>query len=258
MTKKEKIDSVVKKIKPLKPTDNLELKILVYGRSGSGKTTLLSSLPKPLLYIDCKEKGSKSIMGVEGIDFIEIEDWDTFEDIWWMLDSDPSKYASVVIDTVTQLQELAIEKVKEDNQASQMSQRLWGEVGEKVKTWTLRYRDLPMNVGFAAQERVRSSDDSSLEVLNPEVGPAVSPSIATALNASVDIIANSVIMVKRIKVKDPTTGLTKTKDKYIYSVKVGPDPVYLTKVRNPKDFILPDNIEDPSYEDLIKITKGIK
>jgi hypothetical protein len=37
---------------------------------------------------------------------------------------------------------------------------------------------------------------------------------------------------------------------------VGPDPIYITKIRKPRSIEPPKLIVDPSYEDIVNIIKG--
>jgi hypothetical protein len=39
-------------------------------------------------------------------------------------------------------------------------------------------------------------------------------------------------------------------------MRIGPNPVYTTKVRKPKAITLPDTIENPTYKDVIDIIEG--
>jgi hypothetical protein len=84
----------------------------IYGRSGTGKTTLSSTFPKKLLHLDIRDDGTESIADVEGIDLIRVDSWDEFEDVyWWLLANKNHEYQTLTIDTVTQLQGLALEHV---------------------------------------------------------------------------------------------------------------------------------------------------
>jgi len=88
-------------------------------------------------------------------------------------------------------------------------------------------------------------------VLAPEVGPALSPAIASHLNASVSIIASTYIKRRRRKVNNKTVEVEP-----IYSMRIGPNPTYVTKVRKPRPVVLPHDIDDPTYTDVIEIIRG--
>lgn len=236
-----------------------------YGRSGSGKTTLSGTFPKPLLLLDVRDEGTDSIADVEDIKVMDVPTWDDFEDAYWWLKKNPKAYKTVVVDTVTQLQQIAIEKVLMDKKKDvskagdwgTMTKREWGDVAQLMKTWIVNLRDLPMEVVFLAQDRVFNFDEDSgdaEEQLTPEVGPRLSPSVAATLNAAVSVIGNTYVRLKTYKKE--VKGKTVEKQKTEYCLRIGPNPVYVTKIRKPKRIEAPAFIVDPSYEEIINAIKG--
>ena len=128
-----------------------------------------------------------------------------------------------------------------------------------MKEWVLNYRnltDLDMEIIFIAQERTTSSNDDdgrTDDLLVPEVGPSVMPSIAIHLNANVAAIVNTFIRIKRTKVTHGNK--TTEKEDAQYCLRVGPNPVYTTKFRKPRGIIAPAFIEDPTYDDVLDVMK---
>lgn len=252
-------DSILSKALPVSGTDDY-LTALVYGRSGSGKTTLAATFPKKVLLLDVKDKGTDSIKDVEGIDVLEVKCWEEFETIYWALQNEPHEYKTLVVDTISNLQEMAISEVKRrakmDPDAA-MSQRLWGEASRILQQWVYYYRDLPMNVIFLAQERAKrgTEDESYDDQLDPEVGPALMPSVSKTVCAAVKVIANTYI-------KQVTKPSTKTPGKMItitqYMLRVGPHAYYTTKVRTPRVFKVPTSVPNQGYETLRALMKGEK
>lgn len=258
---------------PVRPVSEVQQhrSMVVYGRSGSGKTTFAGTFPKPLLLLDINDQGTDSISDVEKIDVMQVEAWQDFELAYWYLKENPEDYKSLVIDTMSQLQELAIKKIllekfKDDEEAQSgwgsLSQREWGEVTSVMKTWITHYRNLPMEVVFIAQDRVFEVDEDldPETMLDPEVGPRLAPSVTSHLNASVHAIGNTFIR-RRIRQKEvKTRGTRKTKIKEIpetqYCLRIGPDPVYATKIRKPKGIKVPSVIVDPHYEDILELIQG--
>lgn len=244
------------------------MSIVIYGRAGSGKTTLASTFPKPALLIDCRDKGTESVSDVEGLDVYQAEDWDSFELLYWYIKRNPGKYKTIIIDTMSQLQQMVIEKVlsekkKNTERAGEwgtMTQKEWGDVASHMKVWVIALRDLPLNVVMLAQDRVFNMDEEDItdNMLQPEVGPRLSPSVVSQLNAAVSIIGNTYIrreeVTKKVKTKQGIkTKVTETID---YCLRIGPHPVYTTKIRKPKGVELPDTILDPTYQKLVAITRG--
>ena len=250
---------------PVQPVGDIKhhRSMVIYGRSGSGKTTFSATFPKPMLLLDVNDQGTDSISDVEDVDVMQITSWEDLEKAYWYLKENPDEYKTVVIDTLSQLQELVINKlISARDGAGALSQREWGEVGSKLRIWIIHFRNLPMEVVFVAQERVFDVDlDLDPEtMLDPEVGPRLMPSVTAHLNASVHTIANTFIRRKIRKKEVKRKGSKKTKTKEIsetqFCLRVSPDPVYATKIRKPKGIKFPGVIVNPCYEDILDIIQG--
>lgn len=266
-------------VKKAKDLDNSR-SFVFYGLSGSGKTTLAGTFPGPILLCDCRDRGTDSIIGNDAIDVYEVEEWNDLERAYWFLKKNPDKYKTVVIDTTSQLQGIAIEHVLDAHNQSghaddigwgTMTQKMWGEVASMLKPKITEFRDLPMNVVFIAQHRVFNvstdeEQDPSTALLAPEVGPAMMPSVMKHLNASVSIIANTFIRTRiEEKVTNQKIGTgrrAKTKEvveeiEHIeYALRIGPSALYATKARKSKAIKLPEIIVDPDYDKIISALKG--
>ncbi len=242
---------------------------LFHGRSGSGKTTLLGDFPKPLLVLDCKDKGTDSISDMKEVEVADVEDWDRLEDWLHWLIAHPDEYRTVGIDTVSGMNEMAIQLVaskknlkgKNAGDWGTMTKQDWGDVSRKMKNMLIAYRDLRdlgIEVVFLAQERVFNLDDeegNGDQALTPEVGPGVSPSVAKHLNAAVDVIGSAFIRT-RIKRKELGKGKVEKTEIKEYCLRVGPNPVYTTKIRKPRKIEAPEFLVDPTYQDIQDIING--
>jgi phage nucleotide-binding protein len=240
----------------------------IYGRAGSGKTTLSSTFPKPILLIDVKDEGTDSIADVQGIDVLEVADWDDFEDAYWWLHENPKKYKTVVIDTVTQLQQLKIEEIgskkslkgKSIGDWGTMTKQDWGEVASAMKTWITNYRDLPLETVFLAQDRVFNGEEDAGDAgeINPEVGPRLSPSVQSHLCAAVSVVANTFVRSRTETVKKKINGKEKVTHKEVveYCLRLGPNQSYITKFRKPKKVTLADFLVDPDYDSILELISG--
>jgi hypothetical protein len=245
----------------------------LYGPSGSGKTTLAATAPKKLLYLDIKDEGTDSIADVKGVDVYDVGEFADFEEAYWWLEKNPDVYKTVVIDTCTQLQTMAVQEVMSGKKRKgkfahkalgdfgTMTRQDWGDVSALLKEWLTNYRDLTelgMNVIFIAQHRTfnMGEDETANDELTPEVGPALSPSVAKHLNASVNVIGNTFIRERKV-VKELKGG--KKEKKYVieYCLGVGPSALYIRKVRKPKSVKLPDVIVDPEWDDIVELKKGL-
>lgn len=243
---------------------------VLYGRSGTGKTTLAASFPKPILYLDVRDEGTDSISDVEELFVREVASFEDFEDTyWWLKENDGGKYKTVIIDTVSQLQQIVVEEKsaskkkrggKPAGEWGSMTRGDWGDVAALMKEWLINYRDLSslgINVVFIAQDRTFNLSDEEDDAdggIAPEVGPGLSPSIAKALNAAVSMIGNTFIRQRTITKE--VNGKKRKIERIEYCLRVGPNPSYITKVRKPKSTKAPDVIADPTYQDILDIIEG--
>lgn len=254
-------------LKDVGDIDNFRSTVL-YGRSGTGKTTIAASWPKPMLYLDVRDRGTDSISDIKGIQVKEIEDYDDLEDTLLWLIRNPKKYKTVVIDTVSQLQELMVEEQAERSKKKKstklagdwgtLTKQDWGSVSAKMKSLIIDFRNLPMEVVFIAQDRSfgGEEDEDGDETVAPEIGPRLMPSVASVLNGAVSNIGNSFIRIHYIT-KTDAKGRKKRSKRMDYCLRIGPSSTYVTKVRKPKGHIAPDFIVDPTYDDILDIIEGV-
>lgn len=241
---------------------------VIYGPSGTGKTTLSGTFPKPILFADVRDRGTDSISEYPA-DEIMITEIESMEDIELLVEEvkdNPGKYKTVVIDTVTQLQQIAIEEVVANKKKKSkgrpgdwgsMTMKDWGEVSSLMKEWIIALRDLPVQTVFLAQHRVFNSadeGDEGGEQLAPEVGPRLSPSTASHLNAAVDVIGSTFIR-ERVVVKE-VKGKKVKKKRTEYCLRIGPNPIYISKIRKPRAVEVPETVVNPSYDDIVAIIRG--
>ena len=261
--------------KPVDETDYYGSTAL-YGRSGTGKTTLSGTWPKPILYLNIKDNGTDSIRELgEDVDVHHITTSDELRDVILWVHAQVKKgklrYRTIVLDTCTQLQsiimnEVAAEKARKGKKLPKgkkpgdwgaFSKQDWGTVAGQMKDAIMDIRNLPMESVFIAQERVFNLDDEEgdgTDQLQPEIGARLMPSVKDDLNASVSIIGNTFIRVRRKKIKKDNK--IRYKVKKTYCLRVGPNEVYTTKIRKPKGITAPDYIEDPSFRKIQAIVKG--
>lgn len=235
-----------------------------------------ASFPKPLLLLDVKDEGTDSIADVEGVDVYDIVELQDIEDAYWYLKENPKKYKTVVIDTVTQWQEMKIEAVSEGKTSRKgklagewgtMTKQDWGDVSRYLKSWITDYRDLAkegIEVVFIAQDRVFNADDEGEAdgQINPEVGPRLSPATQSHLCAAVSVIGATFVRSKVVthKKKVKVNGKLKEKvtheDVVEYCLRLGPNQSYITKFRKPKSTDLPHFVTDPTYSSVMELIKG--
>jgi hypothetical protein len=243
----------------------------IYGRPGTGKTTFAGSFPKPIAYIDIRDQGTASLRGLKGVKVKQLEDIEDLDEILRHLRKHHSQYKTVVLDTVSQLQQMAIEELFDGKQLKKgkrpgdwgtMTMQDWGTVTGKLKRLIIDFRDLAdygLNVVFLAQEKVSKEEADekvgSGTVLATTVGPSVSGSVAEVLNAAVTVVGHTFNRVKTTT-KEGKDGKKKKETKVEFCMRLGADPTYTTKVRKGRDIEVPSFIVDPTYDDLIAIING--
>ena len=168
-----------------------KLKALFFGPAGSGKTTLAGTAPKAVV-LDI-EGGTMSLRGTD-IDVLPIPDWRTFDGAVKELMMGGHGYDSVVIDSVTMLQELAGDEARLMEHildATKDARQAYGAIGAMIRHKLLILNSLPLNVIFTAQLRERDGVD--LEAGQYPLTPDVTPAILKVLVAAPDVIGRTAI-----------------------------------------------------------------
>ncbi len=249
--------SILDKIQPVSElADNLTM--LVYGRSGTGKTHFGSTFPRPCLFIDVNEKGLDTIAQEQGIDVARVTDWQDLDDLLWAL-KDGMEYESIVIDQVTNLQDLGMYEVLRKQRKSRdetFSQRNWGQLSGMLKQFITDFRDLAdkYNLLLIAHERIdEPGDEDAEERIEPNIGARVMPSVGTFLDGAVDAIGCTFIK-ERWETED------REEVRYVdYCMRIGPHAYYATKIRRPVSAgPIPELIVNPTYQKIKDLTTGAK
>lgn len=83
------------------------IRFWVYGKSGVGKTRFAATWPKPL-FLDV----DKGMMSVDWqVDRIDINQWSDLQNAWRYLAKGEHSYETLVLDTVNEIQHLALQRV---------------------------------------------------------------------------------------------------------------------------------------------------
>lgn len=260
--------SVVDRIGPIRFNADDGIKINIYGKSGTGKTTTWATFPKPILAIVCS--GGSQSGELRSIDTPEYRK--TIRQVMLETSSEiqdlanhqrnGAKFATVVLDHVTGLQEMILKEVLGlDEIPSQLSwgvatQQQYGQVSLQTKERLRSLLDLSCNVVIVAQEREFNIESES-DIVLPYVGSALTPSSAGWLHTAADYICQtfkrSRTETKLTKVGTKTVHTKKAIGGVDYCLRTAPDPTFTTKFRLPKGTELPDVIVDPTYNKLSKL-----
>ena len=148
-------------IKTFKPSSH-KVKVLIYGASGSGKTSFAGTAPNVIWA--AAEKGLLSVAHTNP-QYKEIKSVQDLKDLHTFLNAGGHGYETVVIDTITELNE----RIKEDlerKRGGQMQIRDWGTLAKQIRGVLRDFADLNMHVIFLAQESV-VKDDERIEKITP-------------------------------------------------------------------------------------------
>lgn len=232
--------------------------VTLYGRPGTGKTTISCTLPKPLLLIDVKDKGTDSGKREElergDITVFELEEFDDIYEIYDYVEENPDRFKSVVIDHMTALQDFCYRKVKEEEGKEDMSQRLYGIAADYLKEVINLYKglsDLGITPCFNCQDRMESGDGEGEDQLLPEVGPGLMPSVARTLCAASRVIGHT-YQFENVEKLDGA----KVRRNIEFRLRLGPNPYYITKVTRPFGTPCPQFVVNATYQDIMKVVRG--
>lgn len=210
----------MKKVQDLNPY----LKAVIYGRNKTGKTRFSCSSEQDTFLIDCNEKGTDSIRNRKNVTVYEMTKYEDLDPAYWYLKSSGHPHKVVVIDTVTMLAKLGMRWVLKDDVEKDLDRdpltpdkRSWGKLGEALNEMTFRFRNLPMDVIFLAQEKQTTTDDDEGGT-TIEVHPELSPSPRSTLLSAVSVTGR--LYVKEVTVNEKTSMQRR--------MLLGPHPKYVS------------------------------
>ncbi len=212
--------------------DSNKFKMLVYGESGSGKTRFAATFPNAL-FADL-DKGMASVDWE--VDVADINSFEELKDLYEFLREGKHNYETIVIDTLNEMQRLALHATVEDFPAIRRSyndlpsQSDYGKMLHDMVELTINFAYLPMRVVFISQVISRQFDT---DVIQPQL---IGKNTAREICRKMDVIGY--IYKSEKEVEDDNRKVSEI---------VFDAANYVVKDRSGK---LPAVIVDPSFEKL--------
>lgn len=197
--------------------ENQFINMLIYGGSGVGKTLLGGSAAKveamsPILVLDAEE-GSMTLNEFaeygDAIDVVPIRQWKNMQAIYNDLHKGDHPYKTVMIDSGTEVQQLAMNDVL-GTSGSVLDVGItpefkdWYKNTEQIRRMIRAFRDLPMNTIITALE-MDSQDPRTKRIMKR---PAFSNKLAQQVPAFFDTVFY--LYVKEVKGDAPNARLCLT------------------------------------------------
>jgi AAA domain len=223
----------------------------IFGVNGAGKTTLLGTAQGRGLVLDVKgvEQGADLVLAHHGkrIKVLDINDWDDLNEAYHMLRRKEYECDWVGIDTATSVQIIAKRKVLKlrddaDLRVHEVRLKDWGGIGELMGEMFLKFRALPIDTYFLAQERLRKEDyddPDSDTIITPDMTPA-----------ALKMLMPHCDLIGRMFVAENGDG------KVVRNLLVETRPGRATKSRNVKGHKLPAVIEHPNLGQIKAYMQG--
>lgn len=269
--KPKKGGSVLDRITGIEFDESDGLSMLVYGASGTGKTTFAGTFPGMILWIVVSggnKPGELRSLNTPAmrkkIKKVELESSD---DLRALIEhqKQSGEFTTLVTDHVSGLQDLIMSEILGKPVAAQKSwgdatQQQYGKCSMIMKDILRDYLGLSCNRVLVGQERSFEAKEDN-ELITPNIGVAVSPSVAGWIYPAVDYVVQTFKKQKTEKVKIKIGGGKEIEEEQTtkgvdYCLRTGPHSIYTTKFRIPKGQELPEYITDPSHKDIINLING--
>lgn len=167
-------------IKTYDPQDHY-IKALIYGPSGAGKTRFAGTAEISKSVFASAEGGLLSIAALKP-NYTDIKSVGDLVDMYNLLKKGEHKYDTVIIDSISEINEIIKSEIEKKNGRSMQLQD-WGDLGKKIRDIFRKFRDLPMHVIFIAQEQYLTDADKIEKIV-----PALNGKSASDIAYFMDIV----------------------------------------------------------------------
>jgi len=153
-------------IKQFTPQDHF-VRCTIYGWSGVGKTVFWGTAPDAIFA--SSERGLLSIVSTlwYAPDYVNVTSLKDLQELYkYLRDTANGKYKTLVIDSLTEINEIIKEWI-ETRTGKQMSRNEWWELSRKIKNIIRSFKELQMHVIVICQEKTNANDEWVIETIYP-------------------------------------------------------------------------------------------
>jgi energy-coupling factor transporter ATP-binding protein EcfA2 len=175
-------------------------RIGIYGANGSGKTTFASTIPdtERVLYVSVDDENIRPVARLKHFRVLKLRRWNDLLTIYQALAHPQNKITTVVWDTWSRVQDLAVGKVcnYEPSDPARLAQyinsipknphdwRGWGQVGALCSEWQRNFNLLPVHMLYLLQEQDRRREVEE----DIKTGPRLTPEALKGIRDSLEVL----------------------------------------------------------------------
>jgi AAA domain len=172
----------------------------IYGANGSGKTTLASTIPdsERVLFVSVDDENIRPVAHLKHFRVVKLRRWNDLLTIYQALADPRNRITTLVWDTWSRVQDLAVGKVcnYEPADPAKLAQyinsipknphdwRGWGQVGALCSEWQRNFNLLPIHVIYLLQEQDRRREVED----DVKTGPRLTPEALKGIRDSLEIL----------------------------------------------------------------------
>jgi hypothetical protein len=172
----------------------------IYGANGSGKTTFASTIPETerVLYVSVDDENIRPVARLKHFRVLKLRRWNDLLVIYQALAHPQNKITTLVWDTWSRIQDLAVGKVTgyEPSDPAKLTQYIdkipkspanwqgWGQVGALCSEWQRNFNILPIHVIYLLQEQDRRREVEE----DVRTGPRLTPEALKGIRDSLEIL----------------------------------------------------------------------
>jgi hypothetical protein len=257
------------------------LKINIYGGNRVGKTTLACTFPKPLLLVSFEPAdagGAESVADVSGVKFLQNKKHFSGKNGFIQLVGElkGSEYRTCVLDSLTSMSDwflaeaLGLNTVPEQQEFGKVHKSFYMKRAEQLKEALRPFLELQMNIVILAKEKdYRSRNEEDYDFTPSfareagigshyasDAGGSVAGWIQDACPFIVRMFLAPKVNVKTVNVAGRQITQEEVTNETVHRLRILHHPNFATGTRTLRCISLPEYLDEPDYDKLVKIFKA--